>query len=450
MRILDILQAPWAIHREKLTEIHELYYAHTRREKLDLSAWSAITGREPGEQRQAYTLENGVATLPIHGVLTKADSAWNRFCGMTSTQQIGKDLQTALDDSSVKSILLHIDSPGGQVDGTPELSRTIHAARGQKPIVALADGTMASAAYWIGAAADAVYMTGPTVQVGSIGVVATHVDRSKIDPSTSATTEITAGKYKRIASQNGPLTDEGRSEIQGQVDEIYRVFVDDIARFRDTSVEDVLTRMADGRIFVGAKAQDAGLVDGVFTLAQLQAALADGLMPKAQTGAGAALSTLTETQGDPMDIQQLKAAHGDLAEQLLAEGRAQGAQAELSRIQGCLAAALPGYEQIAQDKAFDGSSQPGDVALAILDAQRQTRARAQAQAEEGPEPIPAGEDPEQKDEEQRQEEQQQEDTPEARWGKDANLRAEFANNFNAFAAYEKAVAKGTVRIQKGA
>lgn len=135
---------------------------------------------------------------------------------------------------------------------------------------------MASAAYWIGAAADAVYMTGPTVQVGSIGVVATHTDRSKIDPSTSATTEITAGKYKRIASQNGPLTDEGRSEIQSQVDEIYRVFVDDIARFRGASVEDVLTRMADGRIFVGAKAQDAGLVDGVSTLAQLQADLANG------------------------------------------------------------------------------------------------------------------------------------------------------------------------------
>lgn len=52
MKILDILQAPWAIHREKLTEIHELYFAHTRREKLDLKAWESVTGREAGEQRQ--------------------------------------------------------------------------------------------------------------------------------------------------------------------------------------------------------------------------------------------------------------------------------------------------------------------------------------------------------------------------------------------------------------
>lgn len=444
MKILDILQAPWALPESHLHEIRELYFAHTRREKFDFKAWEAATG---GEMRTPYSVQNGVAVIPVQGVMVKAESAWNRFCGMTSSATLRADLQTAMEDSTVQSIVLWIDSPGGQVDGTQVLAQDIFAARGKKQIIAFADGMMASAAYWIGAAADQVHISSQTDMVGSIGVVAQHIDRSAAAGGT--VTEITAGKYKRIASENGPLTEEGRESLQSQVDRIYSVFVEDIAKFRGVSVETVLENMADGRIFMGSDAIDAGLADGVSSLPELIARLQSGPLPNPR-GAGVALEPETQKQGDPMDIQTLKAAHGDLAEQLLAEGRREGASLELARIQGCLNAALPGYEQIAQSKAFDGQSQPGDVALAILDAQRQTRARAQAQAEDGPEPIPATEDPEQKDEEQRQEEQQQEDTLDARWAKDANLRAEFANNFNAFAAYEKAVAKGTVRIQKGA
>src|SRR5512133_954690 len=142
MRILDILSAPWALSEARLQEIRDLYYAHMRREKVDLKAWEAATGRPSGSERPPYQLQDGVAVIPIQGVITKMDSAWNRICGMTSSALAQQDLQAALQDPQVHSIVLWIDSPGGMVDGTQELAQAVFAARGQKPIVSLADGCM--------------------------------------------------------------------------------------------------------------------------------------------------------------------------------------------------------------------------------------------------------------------------------------------------------------------
>ena len=129
---------------------------------------------------------------------------------------------------------------------------------------------MASAAYWIGAAADAVVISSDVVQVGSIGVVATHTDVSKSEEMQGIkTTEIVAGKYKRIASQYAPLTQEGRQTIQDHLDYIYSAFVEDVAKFRGVSVDNVLSNMADGRVFIGKQSIDVGLMDGVSTIEKL-------------------------------------------------------------------------------------------------------------------------------------------------------------------------------------
>ncbi|MCK8218611.1 S49 family peptidase, partial [Erwinia amylovora] len=89
-------------------------------------------------------------------------------------------------------------------------ARAVAAARGVKPVATLADGTMASAAYWIGAYADEVYAVDSGTQLGSIGVVATHVDVSRAEQMAGRkTTEIYAGQYKRIASSYAPLTEPG-------------------------------------------------------------------------------------------------------------------------------------------------------------------------------------------------------------------------------------------------
>ncbi|MGH9119316.1 MAG: S49 family peptidase, partial [Acidimicrobiales bacterium] len=172
MRLIDIMTAPWAIVPEKLIEIRTIYETHLRGEKIDLKQLEARLGEPLAPTEQGYSVEHGVAIIPIEGVIGKKMNLLTRISGGASTQLISRDLQAALRDRAVHQIVLKIDSPGGSVDGTQELAREVREAAAAKPIIAYADGMMASAGYWIGAAADEIYISGNTAQIGAIGVVA--------------------------------------------------------------------------------------------------------------------------------------------------------------------------------------------------------------------------------------------------------------------------------------
>jgi signal peptide peptidase SppA len=267
MKILDILNSPWAIIPDRLNEIIEIYNVHLKGEKIDIEFLKSEMGKPFNkDEKKNYEVMDGVAVIPIEGVIAKRMNMFTQISGGVSTQLLEKDFLQAINDPGVRSIILSIDSPGGTVDGTQELSNTIFKFRGWKPIWSFADGMMASAAYWIGSAAEKIYIVGDTTQVGSIGVVAEHVEISKAEEKMGVkTTEIYAGKYKRIASRYAPLSDEGREAIQKEVDYIYSVFVEDVARNRGVSLEKSLD-MADGKVYIGKQSVNAGLVDGVSTL----------------------------------------------------------------------------------------------------------------------------------------------------------------------------------------
>jgi len=270
MTIIEILTSPWAIVPEKLKEIQEIYATHLRGEKIDLKIIEAQIGKPLKNEPKGYEVIDGVAVIPIEGVLAKKMNWFSDISGGASYQLIERDVRAALEDKTVKSIFLDIDSPGGTVDGIQGVSNTIFEAREQKPIIAWSDGAICSAAYWLASAADKIFIAGDTVQVGSIGVVAEHRDFSKAEEQRGVkTTEIVAGRYKRIASQHSPLSDEGKASIQEAVDHVYTAFVGDVARNRKVNVDTVLEKMADGKIFMGAKAVEAGLVDGVSTRERL-------------------------------------------------------------------------------------------------------------------------------------------------------------------------------------
>lgn len=270
MKILDILTSPWAIVPDKLYEIQEIYSTHLRGEKIDIAGIEAKINVAPEDDEKRYQVINNIAVIPLQGVIAKRMNLFSRISGGVSTELVGKDIKTVLADDNIKGIVLDIDSPGGTVDGTQELADTIFAGREIKPIVAYSDGMMASAAYWIGSAAHEIYISGTLNPIGSIGVVGTHVDYSAYEKKQGIkTTEIYAGKYKRIASQYQPLSKEGKQTLQDQVDYIYSVFVDEVAKHREKSSAKVLDDMADGRIFIGEQAINAGLVDGVSTFDRL-------------------------------------------------------------------------------------------------------------------------------------------------------------------------------------
>ena len=382
MKILDVLTSPWCIPPAKLNEIVAVYRAHLRGPKIDWKAMEAqILSLKLGPPETLYEIRDGVAIIPVQGVLTKSMSFFSFLFGGSSMRAIGEAVRKAVDDPGARSILLDIDSPGGTVDGTQELANIVFAVREKKECIAFSDGSMTSAAYWIGSAARKIFISGDTVDVGSIGVVATHIDQSKWDESMGDSyTEIVAGRYKRIASAHQPLSKEGAAYIQDQVDHIYSVFITDIARNRGVSEEDALS-MADGKVFIGKQALGVGLVDGVSTF--------DGLIDSLSAGDAGNLTAKEETI---VDIQELKDKHPDLYAEALAEGktaglteaeasraaeveeaRASGATTERQRIADVRAQLIPGHEALVDGLAMDGKTTGPEAAVKVLAAEKTVR-----------------------------------------------------------------------------
>lgn len=384
MKLLDVLTAPWAIEPAKLLEIQAIYATHLRGDKIDIAGIEAKLGRPLNNEAQRYTIQDGVAIIPLEGVFAKKANLFSQISGGVSTELAARDLRDAMADPAVHSIILAIDSPGGTVDGTQALADIVAASA--KPIVTLANGTMASAAYWIGSAANAVYVADSTTIVGSIGVVATHTDISKAQEQEGVkTTEIFAGQYKRIASSYAPLSKEGRQTMQDQVDYTYSLFVSAVATNRSVSTDTVLSNMADGRIFIGQQAIDAGLVDGVSTLDALVAKL-NSDRPSGQARAGVAQPIKSTKRGAemPITIEQIASENPDIADHF----RAQGAATERARIQSVEGQLIPGHEALINSLKFDGKSTAGDAAQAVLAAEKSTRqAAAQALANDAPQPL---------------------------------------------------------------
>lgn len=415
--ILDVLNQPWAIVPESLGEITEIYSRHFRGEKIDIKAIEAQIGRPLNHQPKAYTVTTGgVALLPVEGILAKRMNLMMEFSGGTSYQLFARDLAQALADPGVSSVVLQIDSPGGAVDGIQEASRAVFDARnGDKPVVAWVDGMMASGAYWIGSAADAIFIGADTDQVGSIGVAGQHVDYSRRQEQMGIkVTDIYAGKYKRIASENAPLTDEGRATLQDRVDTFYSLFVNTVATHRGATADKVISDMADGRIFIGQQAVKAGLVDGASTLnaliAELEsgnykrmraaagdaaaASVAEGAPDQDASGAGAAPVNEPSINGESMDIATLKSQHPAIAQALIDEGiaagRSEGAAAERDRILAVEAQAMPGHEKLIDQLKADGKTTGPEAAVQVLAAEKAKKpAQLTALRTDAPVPAPA-------------------------------------------------------------
>jgi signal peptide peptidase SppA len=257
-----VLSQPWAILPDALRRIEEAVDSYLRGDVVQAKA--RVTRHVPGGGR-GFNLVNGVAVIPVQGIVTKRPTILGWFFQEAVTEDIATEFKAALSSPDAQALLFHVDSPGGMVDGTESLARLIREARGQKPIVALIDGMGASAAYWLASAADRVFIAGETTAVGSIGVVVTHVDTSKAEEMRGVkVTEIVAGKFKRIASQHEPLTPEGRAAVQEIADQLYGVFVNAVAEHRRISAEKVAR--TEGRLFIGTRGIEAGLVDGVRTV----------------------------------------------------------------------------------------------------------------------------------------------------------------------------------------
>jgi capsid assembly protease len=248
-----------------------------------------------------------VARIPITGAISKRETFWSQFFGGTTVEGLTRALREVAADDTIGTVLFDVDSPGGTVGGIAGLAAEIRKVRDSKYVVAVANGTMASAAYWIGSQADEV-IAAPDSIVGSVGVYMMHEDWSKVlEKAGIKVTYIYAGEYKVEGNPDEPLSDEARAHLQGLIDDAYGLFVGDVAKGRGVTVSEVKANYGKGRVLTAADAKAAGMIDRVAgineTLRRLTGAKAEALT---QT----LTQTLTPTLSQRPAVPPSKDGHG--------------------------------------------------------------------------------------------------------------------------------------------
>jgi signal peptide peptidase SppA len=275
VQLVRALSQPVLLEHDTLVKLAQIFQRKLGGEAFDGAELHAEMGAATPAQRDKAAAPTTVAVIPIHGMIAQHPMSMG-----SSTDEIGAQLAAALNNPRVDAILLDIDSPGGTVDGVPELGAKIAAVRGIKPITAFANSFIASAAYWLASQADEVVVT-PSGQVGSIGVYMLHEDWSqKLANEGVKIRAISAGKYKLEGSKWEPLDPEAEAFIQQRVDEVYGWFVKAVASGRRDTQTNVRNGYGEGRMLGAAQAVKANLADRVGTFDEALAGLAKRVTPR--------------------------------------------------------------------------------------------------------------------------------------------------------------------------
>lgn len=229
--------------------------------------WEAVAARigKPMDGRaRAVENHNGVAVMNVRGPLFRYRSIFTWLLGGTAIEDAAYGLHAALDDPTVRTIVMAINSPGGQIDGINEFADMIRAANEQKPVVAYVDGMAGSGAYWLAAAAGRI-VADETAQLGSVGVRTTIYDDRAADEKAGVK------RFEIVSSQSplkviDPASTEGRSTLQTMVDALAQVFIGKVAGFRGISEESVMSDFGRGAMLLARPAVAAGMADALGSL----------------------------------------------------------------------------------------------------------------------------------------------------------------------------------------
>jgi len=204
--------------------------------------------------------EGTIALVKVHGEIGGNGSTLD---GTGSMSQIADELRAAVENKSVKAILLQIDSPGGGLTASDLLYHEVKKIHENgMPVVVWAGGTMASGGYYIAMGAGKI-IASPTATIGSIGVIMQHFQVSGLLQKLGIEVNpVTSGERKDIGSVFRKMTPEERAVLQNYIEAAHERFVSVVAEGRNLPVEDV-RKLADGGIFTIEAALEAGLIDSV-------------------------------------------------------------------------------------------------------------------------------------------------------------------------------------------
>lgn len=209
---------------------------------------SSFVLREGGD----LTGRDKLALIRIEGIITESED-------------IIRQIKKYREEPSVKAIILRIESPGGAVGPSQEIYSEVLKTKEAKKVVVSMGGLAASGGYYIASGSDRIFANPGTI-TGSIGVIMAFSNFQELMKKVGLkTTVIKSGRHKDIGSPVKELTEEERKILQDVSDDIHGQFIEAVARGRNLKIESV-KELADGRIFSGKQAKEAGLIDELGTL----------------------------------------------------------------------------------------------------------------------------------------------------------------------------------------
>lgn len=316
------LDEAWMIHEPKLREIVGFLEIRAAGMTLSPDQVREVTQRQQAASfAQTLAAENddedkpvivdGVQVLQLFGTLAPRMNLLMEFSGGTSTQKFSEAVAKAAANPKVKTILIEVDSPGGAVSGTEEARQAIlRAKEAGKRVVVVGRNLMASAAYYIGAAATEVYAT-PSTEVGSVGVYAVISNEVKAAEEAGVKYYVLrAGDLKAAGNPYEELTPERQAALQKRVDDPYAMFLAAVATDRRVSIDTVKQTFGRGSVFLADEAKRVGMIDGVamiedvFQQEKARARSAGGVAP----GFRAAAAAIFQQKEEKTMTKKIKAA----------------------------------------------------------------------------------------------------------------------------------------------
>lgn len=234
-----------------------------------------------------------VAIIPVQGTMRAKESWMSQMFGITTYDGIANQLAAIVADGGIDTVVMDVDSPGGEAKGLDSATDGIQAAIDAGLTVAThTSGQMASAAYWIGSKAQTVAAS-ETAEVGSVGVIAVHGEHSKADAMEGNTyTVLRKGEYKALASPYEKLSEKAHAQILESMDRKYQQFISAVSEHRSLPSDFVTEKIANGKVYASSEAMNLGMIDEIVTYNDLVSRYVSADTPAAP---GAGNSTWSET-----------------------------------------------------------------------------------------------------------------------------------------------------------
>lgn len=353
-RIMEAICAePWAITESALRQIAAIAQGSS-----DMHA-VALKRAERLQNAERAGVRDGVAVIGVTGPVFRYANLFTEMSGATALAELARDLQVAVEDPSVRAILLNMDTPGGQATGIAEFSAAIRAATERKPVWAYVGDMAASAGYWMATGASRI-VSSRTGTVGSVGALLT-VDVRKDDNRVEIVSSQSPNKRADVT------TEAGRAQVQQWVDALAGVFIADVAKHRGTTEANVLETYGQGGIVFAPDALKVGMVDA---LGSFESTLAELSRTTSGTRRSTRSATMSTASGgnEPVTYtqDQLNAAVATARTEEQAKVTA-AVTGERARIKALQALTRPGFESVVAE-GIDKGYEPGAVALAIMTA----------------------------------------------------------------------------------